>query len=40
MNKLNINIEKMDYTTEEELKTLRAQELFFDNPRVLLKSEK
>lgn len=28
MNKLNINIEEMDYTTEEELKTLRTNLLF------------
>lgn len=28
MNKLNVNIEKMDYTTEEELKTLRTNLLF------------
>ena len=28
MNKLNVNIEQMDYTTEEELKTLRTNLLF------------
>ena len=28
MNKVNINVEEMDYTTEEELKTLRTNLLF------------
>ena len=28
MNKLNVNIEQMDYATEEELKTLRTNLLF------------